>query len=172
MLCASSHQVLVRGSHEVLSHLWWLSETRQHHCPALKHFFFLKSRVLAQWAIQWPKPGWSQGVSDKGTWKWSQCLFLSLKHATGLCQGSLVLTPNAQIMWKWEAIWEFFTEWELLGRASLSPPFPFCSKKAASWHAQSMNSVGTWASQKPDGLQTSPLPADSAGEVALGPGAS
>lgn len=33
-----------------------------------------------QGAIHCPMPGWSQGFSDKGTWKRSQYLFLSLKH--------------------------------------------------------------------------------------------
>lgn len=38
------------------------------------------SRVLTKGAVQWPVPGWSQGFGDKGTWKWSQYLFWSLKH--------------------------------------------------------------------------------------------
>lgn len=55
-------------------------------------------RVLAQRAIHCPMPGWSQGFSDKRTWRWSQNLFLSLKHAPDTVAWALsaliVFMPN------------------------------------------------------------------------------
>lgn len=85
------------------------------------------------------------------------CDWLCSRALSGL---TFVLTPNAQIMWKWEAIWE------LCRVEAPLPSYPLLFKETASCPTQSMSSVGIWARQMLGGLQTY-LPGDTVREVAI-----